>query len=695
MKYRLIVLIFTTLITGNLCFADTISKDQAQRIAERFVAMNQVSEKNPLSEIILTPVADFTLEHYVFDINNLGFIIIASDDRMPPVLAYSLESIYPADGSNLNFNSFKSTFNEQLDYCRMQNYQEESEFRNLWNNLNSTTKNALDDTLVTVGPLMHILWNQDYPYNAYCPKDSQGPGEHVYAGCVATAFSMAMYYYRYPEIGENEHTYTASGYGEQTADYKNTHYRWNEMKNRINASDGNSIAAVAELQYHAGVGVEMGYSPSGSGANTFEAKEAMRHFFRYDNGMQYLNKSNYLPEQWVPILREELDAKRPMVYSGSGEAGGHAFICDGYKETTGDVMFHFNFGWGGAANGYYTYLAPQGFGAGQGIIRYIKPEANYPYYCAEQTLNGASGSFTDGSGPIENYKSSANCTWLVKPADSISSITFKFVDLKLDSSDTLYVYSGSNSTGELIGKFTGTEIPEGFTVNNFVAFFNLKSDETNESEGFEIEYSSSIVPLCSNEVRTDYSGFLNDGSPTSRYNNDVNCEWLIKPENAVNLGLKFTEVNLGKEDRINIYVSEGTDNLLGYLTGDSIPPVLISPTGVFKIELVSNSFDNGNGFNAYYSVAYGMKEETTPVFFTITPNPATDFINVKFSNKYPDACRFDILNLQGNIIQQGELYPEQSLNQLIKLNSIPDGYYFLRISSAEFNIGKPVIILNR
>lgn len=695
MKNLFIVLLLTAFSLGTFCKAESVSKDQALTIAYNFVKNNRKSEKHPLNAIILTPVIDDNLSHYVFDINNLGFIIIASDDKMPPVLAYSLESTYPTDGSNLNFNSYKSTFNEQLEYCKLNNYSSPSEFSNLWNRLNAVDKSATDDTLITVGPLMHILWNQDYPYNAYCPKDNSGPGERVYAGCVATAYSMAMYYYRYPEIGENEHSYIASGYGEQTADYKNTHYRWNEMKNRITASDGNSIAAVAELQYHAGVGVNMGYSPSGSGASTFEAKESMRHFFRYDNGMQYLNKSNYLPEQWVPILREEIDAKRPMVYSGSGEAGGHAFICDGYKETTGDLMFHFNFGWGGSANGYYTYLAPQGFGAGQGIIRYIKPEANYPNYCSDQVLNGSSGSFTDGSGPIENYKSSANCTWLVKPSDSVSDITFKFVDLKLENHDTLFVYSGMNSSGELIGKFTGSDIPDGFTVNNFVAFFNLKSDDINESDGFEIEYSSSIVPFCSNEVITEYSGFLNDGSPTSRYNNDVKCEWLIKPENAVNLGLKFTEVNLGKEDRINIYVSEGTDNLIGYLTGDSIPPVLISSTGVIKIELISNSFDNGNGFNAYYSVAYGLKEETNPDFFSISPNPAKDYVNVIFKNNIQDKLRFDILNLQGKIIQQGELYPQQNPNQIIRLNSIPDGYYFLRINSTELNFGKPLIILNQ
>jgi hypothetical protein len=694
MKNRILVLIFTTFFTGNFCTAEYVTKDQAQRVAELFIIKNQVSEKAPLNEFILTPVEDLDLDHYVFDINQIGFIIISSDDKMPPVLAYSLESTYPADGSNLNFNSYKSTFNEQLEYCKLNNYNSPSEFKDLWNSLIPTDKSYADDTLITVGPLMHILWNQDYPYNAYCPKDSEGPGERVYAGCVATAYCMAMYYYRYPEVGENQHSYSPSGYGEQSADYKNTHYRWNEMKNKIDASDGNSIAAVAELQYHAGVGVNMGYSPSGSGASTFEAKESMRHYFRYDNGMQYLNKSNYLPEQWVPILRDELDAKRPMVYSGSGEAGGHAFICDGYKETTGDVMFHFNFGWGGAANGYYTYLAPQGFGAGQGIIRHIKPEGNYPYYCSDQILNGASGSFTDGSGPIEKYKPDANCSWLIKPADSISDITFKFIDINLAANDTLYVYSGIDRSGELVGKYSGTEIPANFSVNNIAAFFNLKSDGTNESEGFEIEYSSTIIPFCSSEVFTNNSDILTDGSTTSRYNNDVTCQWIIKPENSVNLGLKFTEINLGKEDRLNIYESEGNENLIGYLTGDSIPPVLMSSTGIFKIELVSNSFDNGYGFTAYYSAAYGIDEKTASPNFTISPNPASEFINICFTIPHEQPTRYEILNLQGGLIQQGILENPVSGRTIVNLHSIQSGCYIFRIVNNEISLSKPIMILN-
>ena len=59
MKNRILVLIFTTFITGNLCFAGHVTKDQAQRVAEHFIIENQVSEKAPLHEIILTPVEDF------------------------------------------------------------------------------------------------------------------------------------------------------------------------------------------------------------------------------------------------------------------------------------------------------------------------------------------------------------------------------------------------------------------------------------------------------------------------------------------------------------------------------------------------------------------------------------------------------------------------------------------------------------
>ena len=50
--------------------------------------------------------------------------------------------------------------------------------------------------------------------------------------------------------------------------------------------------------------------------------------------------------------KEELSQNRPVLYAGdpNDDSDGHALVCDGY---TSNDYFHFNYGWGGVADGFY------------------------------------------------------------------------------------------------------------------------------------------------------------------------------------------------------------------------------------------------------------------------------------------------------------------------------------------------------
>ena len=53
------------------------------------------------------------------------------------------------------------------------------------------------------------------------------------------------------------------------------------------------------------------------------------------------------------------------MYGGASDEGGHSFICDGYNSMN---YFHFNWGWSGVGDGYFTLsnLKPGSGGAGGG-----------------------------------------------------------------------------------------------------------------------------------------------------------------------------------------------------------------------------------------------------------------------------------------------------------------------------------------
>ena len=84
--------------------------------------------------------------------------------------------------------------------------------------------------------LVQTTWNQNYPYNYFCPEGDGGPGGHCYAGCVATAAAQLMKYWNHPLQGQGSHTYYPEDhpeYGPLTANFGETTYDWDNMPNSI------------------------------------------------------------------------------------------------------------------------------------------------------------------------------------------------------------------------------------------------------------------------------------------------------------------------------------------------------------------------------------------------------------------------------------------------------------------------------
>ncbi|MDE6527462.1 MAG: leucine-rich repeat protein, partial [Muribaculaceae bacterium] len=77
-------------------------------------------------------------------------------------------------------------------------------------------------------------------------------------------------------------------------------------------------------------------------------------------------------EDWERVLVAEIDADRPVLYSGQDVSAGHAFVCDGYEKRGASTYFHINWGWGGLANSYFASDA-------------LNPQASHNYQFNDQT----------------------------------------------------------------------------------------------------------------------------------------------------------------------------------------------------------------------------------------------------------------------------------------------------------------------
>ncbi|PLX12118.1 MAG: hypothetical protein C0594_02825, partial [Marinilabiliales bacterium] len=251
-----------------------------------------------------------------------------------------------------------------------------------------------------VEPLLGAIeWDQngmDGGWNSACPEDASAPWYaygHTFAGCVATATAMIMKYYEFPTQGTGSHSYDGGAYGILSANFGTATYDWSQMP------DNTATAETAELIYHVGVSVEMEYGPTGSLASSYDAVTALKTYFNYQSSAQFVVKSNYTDTDWKALIKNELDNQRPTLYRGTGDDGGHAFVCDGYDDQD---YFHFNWGWGGSDNGYFllTSLTPgdYSFTDGQMAGIGIEPEISSPELSFTQSnvsCNGGSNGSID------------------------------------------------------------------------------------------------------------------------------------------------------------------------------------------------------------------------------------------------------------------------------------------------------------
>ncbi len=349
--------------------AEKIPVDQAKQVAKNVFYEHFNVKQNKLNfDIVYTNYSESAPLYYVFNrTQDEGFVIVSADDRVLPVLAYSNESNYTNNNFPVQFVSWMEHYSIQIKYAIENDLQADKKILSQWSKYNvSASLFEPDKNLRNVDPLLgDIIWDQDEGWNDYCPTDPDGPGGHVYAGCVATAAGQVMKYWNYPQQGEGSHTYNPSGYPSQTANFGNTTYEWDNMAEEYDTDEA------ALLLWHLGISVDMQYGPDGSGAYTDDLVYSFENYFKYKNTADFKSKSWH--SDWDDMLKDELDEGRPMVYQGVDGYSGHAFVCDGYDGNE----FHFNWGWSGSYNGYFTTdnLNPSSyqFNSNQGAIFGVEP----------------------------------------------------------------------------------------------------------------------------------------------------------------------------------------------------------------------------------------------------------------------------------------------------------------------------------
>lgn len=304
--------------------AKRITQWQAQQQAYSFWGKQMPQKAKAKSRTATT--ASPSDAYYVFNNDAGGFVIIAGDDAVTPVLGYTSTGSFDAENLPDGLKDLLKSYERQIAALG----------DNYVANQTATRAAFTGEKLLNTAK-----WNQDAPFNKYTPKN-------YVTGCVATAGAIVMKHHGYPAKGTGSHSYTLNG-KTLSANFEHD-YDWASMPVKYDGTNDAAFDGVARLMSDLGVAVEMQYAKGGSGASMEDLLTALKKYFGYSKYARLLAIADLGAEVWNDRLRAEIDANRPILYSAvDSNKGGHSFVIDGYK----DESFSVNWGWGGYCDGFY------------------------------------------------------------------------------------------------------------------------------------------------------------------------------------------------------------------------------------------------------------------------------------------------------------------------------------------------------
>ena len=315
--------------------AKRITQWQAQQQAYSFWGKQMPQKAKAKSRTATT--ASPSDAYYVFNNDAGGFVIIAGDDAVTPVLGYTSTGSFDAENLPDGLKDLLKSYERQIAALG----------DNYVANRTATRAGFTGENLLNTAK-----WNQGNPFNKYTPNN-------YVTGCVATAGAIVMKHYGYPAKGTGSHSYTWNG-KTLTANFEHD-YDWASMPAKYDGTNDAAFDGVARLMADLGVAVEMQYAKNGSGAYIGDMISALQKYFGYSKLTYLASIDDMEAEAWNAKLRGEIDANRPILYSASdASVGGHAFVIDGYRGES----FSVNWGWGGYCDGCYQIgaLNPQSEG---------------------------------------------------------------------------------------------------------------------------------------------------------------------------------------------------------------------------------------------------------------------------------------------------------------------------------------------
>lgn len=688
-KSKLLLLLL--LLFPALVQADPVTREQARSNAISFVKerVSKGARKAPAAgkTMRLTDAAA-NPSYYAFNVEGGGFVLVSASDRTQSILGYTDDGTFNLDNAPEAFKAWIARLSEVIQAADAGTISSTSRNAGPRKVAHTVTKNVIP-TLVA------SRWNQGDPYNQQVPMytDKDGKQQRAATGCVATAMSQIMYFWKWPKTATPEIPGYTTGWNNTTTTYgplPSTTFDWDNMTDTYDSnSSQKSKDAVANLMHYVGKSIHMGYGPS-SGAVSGNCPRALKNYYGYDKNCYLASSDDYTYQEWEDLIYSELAAGRPLLMAGdtSDRTGGHEWVCDGYD---GNGCFHMNWGWGGMCDGYFllTVMFPDqqgiggstssdGYSMGQNIVVGLKPAVDDTPADPEVVRINISNIRLDKT-TYTRKTTSGNFTFPI----SYSAGTSLENAYNFDAAFTLYDNNG-NIIKDEIGKESnfvinpgtywptrtirvlfGKDLPDG---TYFIKGRSRQNGTTewNEDKLFDKHYIKAVISDGTNLTLTVYPAV----------NLTVNSLSLIGQgagsENKVKANITNNEESEYYRDTYLIadgqWVSGNCIVIPGLSTNDYYFKYTPASAGEHKLALSTSK----NPSDAFYTTTVNVKEQATPDL-TIRMKSLT---NASGGNIYGNSIRLQV-TVTNNSTKPYQNYIEASPWE------VSGGYYWKRSSSRQ------------
>ncbi len=375
------LLLALAMVWGGAAWAQRVSRETAHRVAETFFSQNTRTGQGQHTQFeditAETPFQNF----FIFSADS-GFVLVAADERVKPILGYSKTNCFVTEDMPENLRCWLKGYDEQIQYAIDNQLPPSEKDARQWNDLKTGQRGTMQ-TRITVGPLTETLWGQrGYTngssgepidlYNQQCPEIA---GAHCLPGCTAIAMAQVIRYWRHPTYPHGtKPPYQPSNPQHpelypRSVNFDTCSYDWSKMPTILSASTPQDrIDEVAQFIYHCAVSISSNFGVDGTDATLLSVASALTDYFYYKPTLSHKFRSSFSDATWKQMLKNDLSASpgRPICYRGQyydneNNRHAHAWVCDGYEEVGENDYFHFNFGWYGGSyhsgepyNNYYS-----------------------------------------------------------------------------------------------------------------------------------------------------------------------------------------------------------------------------------------------------------------------------------------------------------------------------------------------------